>query len=109
MSRFDAWYEAMSNERGDAPDIRVLWNRASTARKYYHCDLCGGEITPGERYSSTGLIEDGVFRHERMHDRAIGYPSGCPSIGAKERAENDAQFEADRAQFFPTHQEQSNG
>ncbi len=86
--------------RHDAPDIRVLWDRKSHARKPYNCDCCGEGIAKGERYQSIGILEDDDFRHHRTHVDAYQALSGCPTIRAREKAEAEAQFEADR-QLFP--------
>jgi len=87
---------------GEAPVIRVLWQRKPHARKPYVCEQCREPIAPGERYESVGLIEDGAFRHMTLHINAAQYPSGCPSTGQRDAAELADQFEKDRAAFFPS-------
>lgn len=82
-----------------APDIRVLWDRTPVARKAYLCDACGDPIQIGERYASTGLREDGAFRHERTHLWAYQDPSGCPAQRAKDLAELADQYARDIADF----------
>jgi hypothetical protein len=42
---------------------------------------------------------DGVFEYQKTHLGAYRYPSGCPSIGAKDREGEAQQFEADRHLF----------
>lgn len=98
---FAAWLQSNEDRHDEAPDIRVLWTRTSRARKPYVCDACGEVIAFGERYESTGLIEDGVFRHERRHFGAYQFPSGCPRIGQQDRAEAEEQFRRDEALFNP--------
>jgi hypothetical protein len=86
-----------------APDVTVLWERSPVARIVHLCDRCNDEIAPGTRYCSTGLRVDGVFEYIKTHVGAYRYPSGCPSVGARDRADEAAQFKADRALFpdFP--------
>jgi hypothetical protein len=86
----------------DAPEIVILWDRQPTARKEYRCDCCGDPLPAGERYSSVGLREDGEFRHKRTHLGSWRYPSGCPRIGARDRADEQAQFERDQQLFRTT-------
>jgi hypothetical protein len=71
----------------EAPDIRILWDKTPVARKQYRCDRCGEMIEPGTKYSTVGLREDGAFRHDRTHRFANFYPSGCPTLGERDRAE----------------------
>lgn len=92
------WQEMQADA---APDVRVIWNKTPKARKPHLCDLCNEEIAVGEVYSSMGVITDGVFEATKMHRWAGGYPSGCPTRGARDRAEAEAQFAADQEAFFP--------
>lgn len=87
------------SDRDAAPDIRVLWDRTPHARKVYRCDRCGDEIAAGQVYDSLGIVEDGTFRHERKHHWADQYPSGCPAIGLRDKAELAKQFALDERLF----------
>ena len=80
----------------DAPDIRILWQKASRARKEYHCDRCGDALPVGELYESLGIIIDGEFRHERTHCGPM-----CPHERVKALAEDLAQYNADKVRYFP--------
>lgn len=76
----DAWdYEG--------PDIVLLWEKTPKARKPHLCDRCNEPIAVGEQYESAGWREDGEFQFRKCHRWAYHYPSGCPSIGAKDKAE----------------------
>jgi len=71
----------------DAPDIRVLWDKRPQARKPYVCARCGDAIEVGQKYASTGIVLDGTFEARKTHLYADYYPSGCPRLGEKDRAE----------------------
>lgn len=92
MNRFysEEAHDAAREQRDAAPDIRVLWSKTPRARKPHLCDCCGEEIAPGAKYESRGWIEDGEHKTEKIHLFAYQYPSGCPTRGAKDRAEIEA-------------------
>lgn len=96
---YEYWLQSQQDRHDGAPDIRVLWDKRPVARKTHRCGLCGEEIMIGARYSSVGLIEDGLFRAEKTHEGAYHYPSGCPAVGARDRAEAEEQFRKDEALF----------
>jgi hypothetical protein len=84
----------------DEPDFISLWDNVHVARKPHLCTVCGEEIAPGTRYRSLGFIMDGRFETQKVHGDP-GYPSTCPKWAERDRKELEAQFEADRQQFFP--------
>jgi hypothetical protein len=71
----------------EGPEIVLLWNRTPRARRAHLCDHCNEPIAIGEKYETAGWLEDGVFTFRKTHRFAYNYPSGCPVLGAKERAE----------------------
>lgn len=87
------------DNQDQAPDVTTLWQKQPVARKPHLCACCGEAIPPGTHYSSTGMRVDGVFEYQKTHLGAYRYPSGCPSIGAKDREGEAQQFEADRHLF----------
>ncbi len=49
----------------------LLQAREHHARYHYHCDDCGAEIEPGERYEhSVWVVDDGLEREWRCADCA---------------------------------------
>lgn len=87
----------MEQDWRDAPDVRVLWQKTQKASKPYQCSCCKSVIEKGARYTSWGMLVDGVFEYSRHHEDAYRYPSGCPTIGAKDRAEVEAKIAKDQA------------
>lgn len=87
----------MEQDYRDAPDVRQLWAKDQVARVPHECACCKETIQPGERYTSWGMLVDGAFEYSKHHVGAYFYPSGCPGIGARERAEEEAQFAKDQA------------
>jgi hypothetical protein len=81
-------------------DFTSLWDKVHVARKPHLCSVCREEIAPGARYRSIGFILDGRFEAMKEHGDG-GYPSTCPKWAGRDRQEMEAQFEADRADFFP--------
>lgn len=81
----------------DAPDVVMLWDRTHTARKSRECQMCHEQIEIGQRYQSTGMRVDGVFEHWVRHENGERYPSGCPKLGAIDKAEAEEQFSKDQA------------
>lgn len=81
----------------DAPQVVQLWERTHTARKERECSVCKERITPGQRYTSTGMRVDGVFEHWVRHENGERYPSGCPKLAAIDRAEAEAAITKDQA------------
>jgi hypothetical protein len=59
----DVWNEM---QRDAAPDIRVLSNRKTKARKAFVLD-CGCPIAAGQFYCSAAWLEDGQFHAKRDH------------------------------------------
>lgn len=49
-----------------------------TTRKKRHCELCGGEINAGEKYTTAVLVDNGIVWHtcEHPHCHAI-LEKGC--------------------------------
>jgi hypothetical protein len=76
----------------ERPDIHVIWQRKRTARRNYICSHCNGTIEIGSRYESVGLIQDGEFVYDKLHEFAYLYPSGCPRFRHKDIAEIEGDF-----------------
>lgn len=88
-------------DRDGAPSVTVIWDKTPVARIPHLCAHCGGKIEPGTRYQSVGRIVDGKFEAEKTHRWAYQYPSGCPGIGDKDKAELADQYARDKAEIFP--------
>lgn len=84
--------EAWNDRNNGAPDIVLLWQKRPVARKAHLCMCCHEGINPGERYTSVGMLNDGVFEHLKTHVDAYYSPSGCPKLATRDQADLEAEL-----------------
>jgi hypothetical protein len=52
----------------EAPKIPVYVSTTQVARKEYLCNLCKKHIHPGQKYTRTFWMEDGLPQVQRVHE-----------------------------------------
>ena len=85
----------------------ILSDKMRVARKYHHCDQCGGSVNPGERYREQVNTWDGFGTykaHEDCDAAAQGYGLGedcrVHDIAGEDRPWLEQHFPSVAKRFF---------